>query len=129
MTRRVAGVIPNSGNTRMPGSEEVTSKSVACPLVSSTRNSIEGARVSQKFAWRKICSSEVTSRRSRVAQPPTGRIISPLSEIAYKVAPSEVSALRPARFSGSWSRSRIVRLSASATISTGGSPSCSGTCA
>ena len=55
--------------------------------------------------------------------------IKPLSEIEYMVAPSELTTLFPARFSGRLKRSRTVRLSASVTISTGGSPAWVGICA
>src|SRR5437867_6892435 len=78
-------------------------------------------RRSQALDWRTTSSLETAIRRTVRSAEPTGKTVTPLSEIEYIRSAAAFRTDRPPRFSASRNCSRTVRLSASTMLRVGGS--------
>src|SRR5665213_1894865 len=116
----VAGVVPELGETLTAELEDVMVNGTLAPPGSERTNVWVASVRSQKLP-RKTRSSTEADKRGERFRLPTGRTSTPEAEEAYMVWRSLESTARPARCSGNWRVSRSVRLSASRTVSTGGS--------
>src|ERR1700680_1753521 len=121
VTVTVAGVVPLEGDTVTLGSDVGIVKGVF-PAPGSVRLSVweAGAR-SQKLP-RKNKSVAEAAKRGEAFRFPTGSTKTPESETEYRTLASLLSTLLPVVFSGSFRRSRIVRLSLARIWSIGASP-------
>src|SRR5436305_9025174 len=95
----VAGVVPDEGEMFTPAWPPEIAKSVRLPPGSEMTNVCFIAVRLQKLDWTSRSSTEVVSRFA-LFNDPTGRTITPLSEMAYIVEAEESRSARPIRFSG-----------------------------
>src|SRR6266446_5670848 len=94
VTVTVAGVVPEDGEIVTPACAVEMEKLVLLPPGSETTKVCFMALRLQKFDCTRRSSVE-TARRPNLLMEPTGRIITPLSEIAYIMVLAELSTTRP----------------------------------